>query len=80
LSCINPAGAPLATASAGDTRSGWTVGYGAEFGLTERWSAKGEVSLIGLGKKSLTATDGTVFNAGMDVVEGKVGVNYRLSP
>jgi outer membrane autotransporter protein len=78
--CVNPAGAPLAAISVGDTRTGWTAGFGTEFGLTERWSAKGEVSFIGFGRKNLTAADGTVINAGMNITEGKIGVNYRLSP
>jgi opacity protein-like surface antigen len=65
--CLNPAGVPFSTASAGDTRTGWTVALGSEFGLTERWSAKGEVSWMGFGKKNLTMTDGTVVNAGMDL-------------
>jgi outer membrane autotransporter protein len=78
--CVNLAGAPLNAVSAGDTHAGWTVGWGTEFGLTEKWSAKGEVDFIGLGRKNMTATDGTVINAGTDIWEGKIGVNYRLSP
>jgi opacity protein-like surface antigen len=66
--------------SASDTRAGWTLGYGTEFGLTDRWSAKGEVDYIGFGRKNLTMSDGTAVNAGMHIWEAKVGVNYRLSP
>jgi opacity protein-like surface antigen len=78
--CTNFAGAPLSTISAGGDRAGWTVGFGTEFGLTERWSAKGEFNYIDFGNRNVTAADGTVINAGIRVTEVKVGVNYRFSP
>jgi opacity protein-like surface antigen len=80
LNCTNPAGALMNQISASDTRAGWTVGYGTEFGLTDRWSAKGEIDYIGFGRKNLTMNDGTAVNAGMHIWEAKVGVNYRLTP
>jgi opacity protein-like surface antigen len=80
VNCTNPAGALMSQISASDTRAGWTLGYGTEFGLTDRWSAKGEVDYIGFGRKNLTMSDGTAVNAGMHIWEAKVGVNYRLSP
>jgi opacity protein-like surface antigen len=78
--CTNLAGAPLAAISVGGDRSGWTAGFGVEFALTERWSAKGEFNYIDFGNRDLTAADGTIINAGFHMTEAKVGVNYRLSP
>ena len=78
--CANPAGAALTKISVSDDRAGWTVGYGVEFALTANWSAKGELNYIDFGNRNLTASDGTVINAGMRVTEAKIGVNYRLSP
>jgi outer membrane autotransporter protein len=78
IPCLNPAGNNLTQISVADDRAGWTVGYGVEFALTQNWSAKGEVNYIDFGNKNLTAADGTVFNAGMRITEGKIGVNYRF--
>jgi outer membrane autotransporter protein len=78
--CTSPIGAPLASITVGDNRAGWTVGFGTEFALTERWSAKGEFNYIEFGNRNLTAADGTIINAGFHVTEAKIGVNYRLSP
>jgi outer membrane autotransporter protein len=74
-------GGPAAGAQsvASDDRAGWTIGYGVEFALTANWSAKGEVSYIDFGNKTMTASDGTtVLNAGMRITEGKIGVNYKF--
>jgi outer membrane autotransporter protein len=78
--CTNPAGATFSQSSASDSRTGWTAGFGTEFGLTANWSAKGEVNYIDFGNRNLTAADGTVINAGMRITEAKIGVNYRVSP
>ena len=78
--CTNPAGATLTQISVGDNRTGWTAGYGVEFGLTPNWSAKGEINYIDFGNRNLTAADGTVINAGIRITEAKIGVNYRVSP
>lgn len=71
-----PAAGAQSTAS--DDRAGWTIGYGVEFALTPHWSAKGEVNYIDFGNKTMTASDGTVLNAGMRITEGKIGVNYKF--
>jgi opacity protein-like surface antigen len=76
--CLAPTGAPLVQASAADDRMGWTAGYGVEFPLTQNWSVKGEVNYIDFGNKNMTASDGTVINAGMRITEGKIGLNYRF--
>jgi opacity protein-like surface antigen len=76
--CASPGGGTLTQSVASDDRAGWTVGYGVEFALTQNWSAKGEVNYIDFGSKSMTAQDGTVFNAGTRITEGKIGVNYKF--
>jgi outer membrane autotransporter protein len=77
--CHNPAGARFDNISASDTRVGGTIGYGAEFALTQNWSVKGEFDWIDFGSKNLTASDGTVFTAKQwSVSEVKVGVNYHF--
>ncbi len=78
--CTNPAGHRFDQFSVSDTRLGWTIGYGIEFALARNWSAKGEVDYADFGKKNLTASDGTVINAGMRVIQAKVGLNYKLQP
>jgi opacity protein-like surface antigen len=76
--CTGPTGGPLTATAVSDERLGWTIGYGAEFALTQKWSAKAELNYIDFGNRSLTTPDGTVINAGMRITEGKVGVNYRF--
>src|SRR5262249_45357475 len=78
--CINPTNQRFDQFSVSDTRLGWTVGYGIEFALARNWSAKGEVDYADFGNKNLTASDGTVINAGLRVIQAKVGVNYKLQP
>jgi outer membrane autotransporter protein len=80
INCANPAGVLLNQISASDNRTGWTAGYGVEFGLTPNWSAKGELAYMDFGTKNMTATDGTLINAGFRMTQGKVGLNYRPNP
>jgi opacity protein-like surface antigen len=51
-----------------------------EFALTRNWSAKGEIDYLDFGNKNLTASDGTIINAGLRVTQGKIGLNYRFNP
>jgi opacity protein-like surface antigen len=64
--------------SAGGMQVGWTIGFGSEFALTSNWSAKAEADYVSVGDSTMTASDGTVLNAGAHVFELKIGVNYRL--
>jgi opacity protein-like surface antigen len=80
LNCFNAAIVLINQLTASDDRSGWTAGYGIEFGLTPNWSAKGEMDYIDFGNKNLTASEGTVINTGIRMVRGKIGLNYRLNP
>jgi outer membrane immunogenic protein len=57
------------------THLGWTVGGGAEFGITQNWSAKIEYLYIDLADRgySITAT-----NNGLESSLVRLGVNYRF--
>jgi opacity protein-like surface antigen len=78
-SCYSPTGALLSSISAGDTRLGWTAGYGVEFALTDNWSARGEFDYLGFGNHGFTLSDGTGVSSKLTFWETKVGVNYRFA-
>jgi outer membrane immunogenic protein len=70
------------TASAGDTRSGWTVGGGLEYGFTPNLSAKVEYNYLNLGTDRVTLGTGAaaaVQDIRQDMHAVKVGVNYRFN-
>jgi opacity protein-like surface antigen len=77
--CVSPAANLLNTISASDNRTGWTAGFGAEFALTNNWSAKAETNYLGFGTRGLTLSDGTFVNSKLNFWESKIGVNYRFS-
>jgi opacity protein-like surface antigen len=77
--CISPANSLINTISASDNRVGWTAGFGAEFALTNNWSAKAETNYLGFGTRGLTLSDGTFVNSKLNFWESKIGVNYRFS-
>ena len=79
---VNSVSLPLAvlnTISASDNRVGWTAGFGAEFALTNNWSAKAETNYLGFGTRGLTLSDGTFVNSKLNFWESKIGLNYRFS-
>jgi opacity protein-like surface antigen len=76
--CVNPAGALVSQATASDVRAGWTVGFGTEFALTPRWSAKAEFDWISFGNKGITLSDGTAVNSSLHISQTKVGLNYKF--
>ncbi len=79
VDCFSPAGNLFNTISASDNRTGWTAGFGAEFALTNNWSAKAETNYLGFGTRGLTLSDGTFVNSKLNFWESKIGVNYRFS-
>ena len=79
VNCFSPAGNLFNTISASDNRVGWTAGFGAEFALTNNWSAKAETNYLGFGTRGLTLSDGTFVNSKLNFWESKIGVNYRFS-
>ena len=87
---INPAtGALIATTVASSTRSGWTVGAGAEWALWQGWTAKAEYGYLDFGSDTINRTVtfdsiGTIPNplirdvdTHMHVV--KFGINHRFN-
>ena len=66
-----------------DTRVGWLVGAGIEYGLTPNWSGKVEYNYIDLGTErlNLVAPDGTrfVFDQSQQVHLLKFAINYRFA-
>jgi outer membrane immunogenic protein len=66
-----------------DTRFGWTVGGGLEYGLTPNWSAKIEYNYMDFGKQnySFNYTPGTLverWDIKQQVHVAKFGINYRF--
>jgi outer membrane immunogenic protein len=73
----------VATNTPDDTRFGWTVGAGLEYGLTPNWSAKIEYNYMDFGKEnySFNYTPGTLverWDVKQQVHVAKFGINYRF--
>ena len=67
--------------SKSETMTGWVIGAGMEFALTDRWSVKGEWMHFDLGTATFGTTCGSTSCAMRGDVEGeiaRVGVNYRF--
>lgn len=70
------------TASASNTRFGWTYGGGVEFAVSEFWTVRGEYMKVDLGSDTFNTTysDGTVglatIDTEFDVI--RAGVNLRF--
>ena len=66
--------------SGGSTRTGWTVGAGAEFAFAPNWSAKLEYLYVDLGSFIFVSTEGNTLSTN----EGRfhvvrVGLNYQFA-
>jgi len=74
-------GVPIAFATAGDHRNGYTVGTGLEYMFAPNWSAVAEYQYYNFGKSSFTGPVALVpagsFTTDDHVV--KAGVNYRFT-
>ena len=77
--CINPSGVLSTGLAATTDRTGWTVGYGGEFALTQSWAAVAETDYVSFSNRNVTASDGSVLNLGMHFWQTKIGVNYHFS-
>jgi outer membrane immunogenic protein len=66
-----------------DTRVGWLVGAGIEYGFSPNWTAKLEYNYMDFGSKNITLTDPTgrwvTFGINQTVSVIEVGVNYRFN-
>jgi outer membrane immunogenic protein len=77
---------PITFPTLSDTRTGWTVGAGAEFGWTPNWSVKLEYNYLDFGSEQYTMVGtqpgvGTI-TVGTDIDQHihlvKLGINYRF--
>ncbi len=76
---VSVAGTPVAFATDGNHKDGWTVGAGLEYMFAPNWSAKAEYQYYNFGNTNFTAPAaiaGTHFRDDDHTV--KVGVNYRF--
>jgi len=71
-----------ASASTTFTRTGWTVGAGLEYAISQNWSARLEYDYLGLGSQGLNFTTATPTtyssNASLGVQEVKAGLSFRF--
>jgi outer membrane autotransporter protein len=81
IPCAGPTGVgPFAGLSASTDRTGWTVGYGSEFALTQQWSARAETDYFSFGNSNVIASNGTALSVGMHIWETTIGLNYHFNP
>ena len=63
-------------------QTGWTLGAGAEFAVTNNWSVKGEYLYVDLGTKGVPYVNAALVpaNIGEKTADhvARVGVNYRF--
>jgi outer membrane immunogenic protein len=75
------AGTTVPVGDVSDTRTGWTVGGGVEWGFWEKWSAFVEYAYLDFGTKSYNFTGATFTNTNdikTNVSVVKAGINYRF--
>jgi outer membrane immunogenic protein len=73
---------PGGTASAKETRAGWTVGFGLERAIWDNWSVKFEFDHYELGTRRVTLLDPVNGTQDADIKQridaAKIGLNYRF--
>jgi outer membrane immunogenic protein len=73
---------PGGLASASETRSGWTVGFGLERAFWDNWSIKFEFDHYELGTRRITLLDPVNGTQDADIKQridaAKIGLNYRF--
>lgn len=83
-----PASNSINAASSSSTRTGWTVGGGAEWMIAPKWSVKAEYLYVDLGNTTYTSTN-SVLNVAPNLATithdhrlteniGRVGFNYKF--
>jgi opacity protein-like surface antigen len=78
LSPIPPSGTPVNGTS--EWVSGWTIGGGVEFALTDRWSAKAEYMHYDFGKDRYTVDFGLPVDATTRADVARIGLNLHFNP
>jgi outer membrane immunogenic protein len=77
---VSVAGTPVAFATTGANKDGWTVGAGLEYMFAPNWSAKAEYQYYNFGTTTFTGGPAAVVGSRFrdDDQTVKVGVNYRF--
>jgi outer membrane immunogenic protein len=76
------AASPLSTANASKTKTGWTLGIGAEYMVTQNWTVKAEYLYADLGTADYTFTASNGFGGtgkiGQEMHIARAGINYKF--
>jgi opacity protein-like surface antigen len=75
-----PAPAGMNAAKSTNWESGWTVGAGMEYALTDRWSAKAEYMHYEFPQYAFAVGQGATANATTAGDTVRIGVNYHFRP
>lgn len=81
-----PATNSINAASSSETKTGWTVGGGAEWMFAPRWSAKAEYLYVDLGSRTYSSINSLINTATITYDRklteniARLGVNYKFSP
>jgi outer membrane immunogenic protein len=77
---VSVAGTPVAFATNGNQKNGWTVGAGLEYMFAPNWSAKAEYQYYNFGNTTFTGGPAEIVGSRFrdDEHTVKVGVNYRF--
>ncbi len=65
-------------AQASATRTGWTIGAGAEWAFAPRWSARLEYNYVDTGSQNVTFSDGSTAKIKQNAHLLKVGLSYSF--
>jgi outer membrane immunogenic protein len=61
-----------------ETLSGYAIGGGVEYALSQNWTVKGEYLYMNFGDEKSSNADGDTFKHEIDLHTAKVGVNYKF--
>jgi outer membrane immunogenic protein len=73
------AGFPLFSGTGDETRTGWTVGTGVEWGLWNNWSVKVEYDYLEFGNHNVATSMFGIQNSD-HINEVKAGLNWKIFP
>lgn len=63
-----------------ETRRGWMLGAGFEYGITPAWSAKIEYNYLNFGTIAFNQTTVNIYDIDQHMSVVKIGLNYRFWP
>jgi outer membrane immunogenic protein len=70
--------APGIATSESATKAGWTIGGGAEYALSARWTAKLEYLYVNLGSRVFFGNSSTPIDSKLRDNVLRLGVNYKF--